>query len=298
MTIFTTVLISRSRKVALLGATVLSQLLTLVFIPPPAIAKDYYRHKYDNHCKRVPNRRIGVQLWTLRELMDNDVAGTLEAVADAGYRNVEPFSFHGHTAEEFAKLLHDNGLRAPSMHTNIDALSSNVDQVLADAHTIGARYVTLGWVAPEWRTEEGVAELTDILNHAGMAMKREGLQLVYHNHDFEFLTTFGDGRTMYETLADSTHPRLVKFQLDLYWVVAGGIEPVDVIYRYRKRIVTLHVKDRDEDGFFADVGEGLINFAEIFDTRKFRYYIVENDEPDDPIESIKDSYYNLRQICY
>lgn len=251
-----------------------------------------------NGCRGVPDAKIGVQLWTVRSALAVSVPDTLEAVADAGYRNVEPFSFHGFTAEEFAALLDQNDLRAPSMHTNIDALANDLDQVIADADAIGARFVTLAFVGPEWRTEEGVAELAAILNDAGEQLRRSGKQLAYHNHDFEFTTTFDDGRTMFEVLAESTNPHLVKFQVDIYWVVTGGADPVALIEEYDNRVVTLHVKDRAADGSFADVGEGTIDFAEIFDTRPFRYYFVENDQPDDPIDSINDSYANLREICY
>ena len=249
-------------------------------------------------CRHVPDSKIGVQLWTVRSALAVSVPDTLAAVADAGYQNVEPFAFFGYTAEEFGALLDQYGLRAPSMHTNIDALANDLDQVIADADAIGARYVTLAFVGPEWRTEERVAELAAILNEVGEELRRSGKQLVYHNHDFEFLTVFDDGRTMYETLADSTDPHLVKFQLDLYWAVTGGVDPVDIIEQYGDRIVTLHVKDRAADGSFADVGEGTIDFAEIFDTQPFRYYFVENDQPDDPIDSINDSYANLRALCF
>jgi sugar phosphate isomerase/epimerase len=270
--------------------------LTLSLFAIPATAKP--GHGHGQGCHRVPDRKIGVQLWTVRSALAVSVPDTLEAVADAGYRNVEPFSFHGYTAEEFSALLDQYGLRAPSMHTNVDALANDLDQVIADADAIGARFVTLAFVGDEWRTEEGVAELADILNAAGRTLRRNGLQLAYHNHDFEFTTVFSDGRTMYETLADSTNRRLVKLQLDLYWAVTGGVDPVDVIEEYGNRIVTFHVKDRAEDGSFADVGEGTIDFAEIFDVRPVRYYFVENDQPDDPIDSINDSYRNLRKICY
>ena len=269
--------------------------LSMVAMPAPANGAP---PEHADGCRRVPDAKIGVQLWTVRDALAVSVPDTLEAVADAGYRNVEPFSFHGYTAEEFAALLDQYGLRAPSMHTNIDALANDLDQVIADANAIGARFVTLAWVAPEWRTEEGVAEMAAILNEAGEQLRRSGMQLAYHNHDFEFTTVFDDGRTMYEVLTASTDPHLVKLQVDTYWVVAGGADPVEVIEEYGNRVVTLHVKDRAEDGSFADVGEGTIDFAEIFDTRPFHYYFVENDQPDDPIDSINDSYGNLRSLCY
>lgn len=268
--------------------------LILSLFAMPATAKPGHGHG----CHRVPDRKIGVQLWTVRDALAVSVPDTLAAVAEAGYRNVEPFAFFGYTAEEFAALLDQYGLRAPSMHTGVDALANDLDQVIADADAIGAKFVTLAFVSDEWRTEEGVAELADILNAAGKTLRRNGLKLAYHNHDFEFTTVFSDGRTMYETLADSTNRHLVKLQLDLYWAVTGGADPVEVIEEYGNRIVTFHVKDRAEDGSFADVGEGTIDFAEIFDVRPVRYYFVENDQPDDPIDSINDSYRNLRAICY
>jgi sugar phosphate isomerase/epimerase len=255
-------------------------------------------HKHSSRCKNIPDNLIGLQLYTVRDRMDADAPGTLAAAADAGYRNVEPFSFHGYTASEFADLLDTANLLAPSLHIDIDTLAGNITQLIADAKKIGAHYIIMAWTPPKWRTEEGIAKLANILNDAGRAMQGQGLQLGYHNHDFEFGTTYSDGRTMFDALASAANPQLVKFEIDLYWVVAGGADPVDVIEQYGDRIAMLHVKDRAKNGSFADVGEGTIDFADIFATRPFEYYMVENDQPDDSIDSINDSFRGLRDICY
>lgn len=247
----------------------------------------------------VPDSRIGVQLWTVRDVLyGQGVEATLQAVADAGYKNIEPFDLAGESAEQWREWMDELGLRAPSIHRGIDLLENDLDQVIADAKTLGAKYVTLNWVAPEWRTEEGVEEMAAILNEAGRELRRNGLRLAYHNHDFEFTTVFDDGDTMFERLAELTDPRLVDFQLDLYWVNAGGEDVVDVINEYKRRIATVHVKDTAEDGSFADVGEGVTDWAEIFSTMPFRYYFVENDQPDDSIDSINDSYRYLSNFRY
>lgn len=230
-------------------------------------------------------------------MLEADAPATLAAVANAGYQNVEPFEFYNHTAEEFKYLLDAAGLAAPSMHIKLEPLMDDLDKVIADAKTLGVSYVTLDMPPPDWRTEEAAMKLAAILNNAGHAMQQNDLQFGYHNHDFEFTTHFGD-RTLYELITSETDPHLVKLQLDLYWTVTAGENPVEIISRYGDRIIMVHVKDRAEDGFFADVGEGTINFAEIFSTQDFRYYVVENDEPGDAISSIQDSFGNLREICY
>jgi len=274
-----------------------SALLVIALGAAVAQASGDYKHRA--RCKNVPDDLIGLQLYTVRDRMDVDTAGTLMAVANAGYHIVEPFSFHGHTAEEFADLLSTANLTAPSLHTDLDTLANKADQVIADAKAIGAHYVIMAWTPEKYRTVEGTASLANILNDAGRAMQAQGLQLGYHNHNFEFSITFGDGRTMFDTVASAVQPQLVRFELDLYWVVAGGADPVEVIGRYGDRIAMLHVKDRTRDGKFADVGEGTIDFGQIFATRPFSYYVVENDEPDgSSIGSINDSIGNMREICY
>lgn len=241
---------------------------------------------------RIPDSRIGVQLWTVRDVLYGEgVYSTLQQVADAGYRNIEPFDLAGESAEQWREWMDELGLRAPSIHRGIDLLDNDLDQVIHDAKVLGVRYVTLNWVANEWRTEEGVEEMAAILNEAGRELRRHGIRLLHHNHDFEFTTTFDDGSTMFERLAEMTDPRYVNFQADLYWVNAGGVDVVDFLEEYGHRVETVHVKDTAEDGSFADVGEGVTDWGEIFRTRPFRFYFVENDAPvGSPIESIRDSY--------
>lgn len=243
----------------------------------------------------VPDNRIGVQLWTVRSLMGGDVEGTLAAIADIGYQNVEPFSFHGLTAQQFADLLDEYGLNAPSMHTNVNALQNDVDQLIEDLQTIGAEYATLAFVGNEWRTPEGVEELAQILNEAGAQLAEAGIQLTYHNHDFEFETMVNDDQTMFEYLVENTDPDNVEFQLDIYWAAEAGLDPAEIVEQYGDRISLLHVKDMDTEGAFENVGEGTIDFCEIFQQQRFAYYFVENDAPgDDPIAAIRTSYQNLR----
>lgn len=248
--------------------------------------------------RTVPEPRIGLQLWTVRDVLYGEgVYPTLQAVAEAGYRNIEPFDLAGESAAQWRAWMDELGLRAPSIHRGIDLLTGDLDQVIADAKTLGVHYVTLNWVSEEWRTEEGIAELAEILDEVGAELRRHGLRLVHHNHDFEF-TSMIDGQSMFEYLVENTEKRNVSFQLDLYWVTAGGESAVEVIEEHGDRIVTVHVKDMAEDGSFADVGEGVLDFAEMFRVQPMRFYFVENDEPDDPIDSINDSYRNLTRLRY
>src|SRR5690606_15249773 len=135
-------------------------LLLSVVVALPAVAQQPGR--------RVPEPRIGVQLWTVRDVLyGQGVYPTLQAVAEAGYRNIEPFDLAGVSAAQWREWMDELGLSAPSIHRGIDLLTGDLDQVIADAKTLGVHYVTLNWVSEEWRTPEGIRELAEILDSVG-----------------------------------------------------------------------------------------------------------------------------------
>ncbi|HWS89568.1 MAG TPA: sugar phosphate isomerase/epimerase [Pyrinomonadaceae bacterium] len=245
--------------------------------------------------------RIGMQLYTVRRELEKDFEGTLRRVAALGYREVEFAGYFKHKPGEVRSLLKRLKLDAPAAHVSLAELRGDLRPSIDAAHAIGHKYLLLAWMAPEERrTLEQYRRLADLCNEVGAALGREGLRFAYHNHDFEFAPL--EGVVPYDLLLERTDPRAVKLEMDLYWTVKGGANPVDYFERHPGRFHLLHVKDMDATPrrFFADVGRGTIDFKSIFAHSKkagVRHYFVENDEPSgSPFESLRVSYEYLRRL--
>ena len=245
--------------------------------------------------------RIGMQLYTVRRELEQDFEGTLAKVAALGYREVEFAGYFGHKPDEVKSLLKRLRLDAPAAHVQFAELRGDLRPSIEAAHVIGHKYLLLAWMAPEERrTLDQYRRLADLCNEAGARMKREGIRFAYHNHDFEFAPL--EGQIPYDLLLERTDPSAVKLEMDLYWTVKGGAQPVEYFERYPGRFHLLHVKDMDSTPrrFFADVGRGVIDFKSIFARSRqagVRHYFVENDEPaGSPFESLRVSFDYLRQL--
>ena len=239
----------------------------------------------------------GLQLYTIRELMGNDVPPALALVAGVGYRHVEFAGYFGHPAGELRLMLDDMGLTAPAAHVSLEDMAENQDAAIESALTLGHRYLVVPWLSPESRaTLDGYYRLAEQLNALGEACNRAGLRFAYHNHDFEFELT--DGGVPYDVLLDGTDPALVEFELDLYWIRAGGRSELEYFERYPGRFTLWHVKDMDTRGEMADVGDGVIDFAALLDRDDtgVRYAFVERDDSPDPESTIRRSYAALARM--
>ncbi|WP_216216070.1 sugar phosphate isomerase/epimerase family protein [Amycolatopsis aidingensis] len=244
---------------------------------------------------RVPKERIAIQLYTLRSLLEQDTPGTLEALADMGYRNVELAGTYGRSAEEFRALLDRYHLRAVSSHIGFDG--ADVDQLIADTKVLGPRYADCAWAKfdtiAEWEAFAGR------LDKAGRAFRRAGIRYGYHNHAHEFEPI--DGVRPFDVLARNTSWWHVHFEFDLYWLVVAGVDPVREFWCQPGRVRQFHVKDRAPDGGFADLGTGTIDFGRIFrDTwiGGVRHYIVEHDQPSDPLRTARVGYEYLTDLRF
>lgn len=229
---------------------------------------------------------IGLQLYTVRELFSRDPHATLEQVAAIGYREVE-YGGGGYDRMDHSALratMDRLGLASPSLHVGYDALASDFDGSVRMAKTLGADTVVLPWLAEQYRTADGWRAVLANLNPWAERLKAAGLGFAYHNHDFEFTVKHG-GRSMFDGLIAETDPSLVQIELDLFWVVAAGEDPKAMIRRLPGRIYAYHVKDRTPDGKMTSVGEGTIDFADIFtlnDTAGVKHFYVENDQSPAP----------------
>jgi sugar phosphate isomerase/epimerase len=244
--------------------------------------------------RRVPRESISIQLYTLRGIIGDNPEPVFEALADIGYRKVELAGTYGRTAEELAKLLRKHRLSASSAHVGIDG---DLDKVVADAKTLRNTYVVVPYVnlptIAEW------VAFTERLDAASKVLRRAGLKLGYHNHAHEFQVL--EGRRPYDVITQGTSRRDVHLEVDLYWAVTAGVDPVDVFRQNFPRVRQYHVKDRKPDGGFADLGTGTIDFARVFrDTWHHRVdeYIVENDQPADALVTAEVGYKYLRDLRF
>ena len=231
-------------------------------------------------------RPIGLQLYTVRELFSRDPMGTLEQVAAIGYREVE-YGGGGYDRMDHAALratMDRLGLASPSLHIGYDALASDFDRSVGMAKTLGADTVVLPWMGEEYRNGDAWPGVIANINRWAPRLRDAGLGFAYHNHDFEFTVKPGD-RSLFDTLVAETDPELVQIELDIYWAVDAGEDPKAIIRRLPGRIYAYHVKDRTADGKMTSVGEGTIDFADIFtlnDTAGVKHFYVENDQSPAP----------------
>lgn len=253
---------------------------------------------------RTPARErlgaIGLQLYTMRDLMQQDFEGTLARVAEVGYRQVEFAGYFGRTPRQVRTALDKLGLTAPSSHIDIASLEQGWDAMLETAHTIGHRYLVVPWVPAERRpTLAGWREVGALFTRAGTRARQAGIGFAFHNHDYEFVPL--EGKLPYDVLLEATDPAAVQMELDLYWIIKGGADPLAYFARYPGRFPMVHVKDMAPDQSMVDVGAGTIKWAEIFRQHRqagIEYYFVEHDEPKDPIASITASYRYLTHLDF
>jgi sugar phosphate isomerase/epimerase len=247
-------------------------------------------------------KRVGVQLYTVRDLMKADLPGTLAKVAAIGYKEVEFAGYFGRTPAQIKDLLRRNRLDSPSTHLSFDLLDSGWQKTLDDAKKIGHKWATIAWIPEEKRqTLDDWKRHAALFNRAATQAKSAGLRFAYHNHDFE-LKQVGGTRPL-DILLNETDPSLVDFEMDLYWVVFGGGNPLDFFNRYPKRFKLLHVKDSagPPDNKMVDVGKGKIDFRSIFaqsEKAGVRHYFVEHDQPADPIATLRNSYNYLHSLTF
>lgn len=239
--------------------------------------------------------RIGLQLYTVRSLMAEDVGRTLETVAGVGYREVEFAGYYDRQPADLRAALDRLGLTAPSTHVGLGPLRDRLAEILDEAATLGHRYVVLPSLpAGERETLDDYRRLADEMNRIGEACRAADVQFGYHNHAFEFERI--DGEVPFDVLLAHTDPELVAIELDIFWILDGGEDPLAYFEAHPGRFHLCHVKDRTVDGEMVDVGAGVIDFPGIFGRAEqagLVHYFVEHDEPGDPVASIRASYQYL-----
>ncbi len=246
-------------------------------------------------CKAMHStakKPIGLQLYSLRDIIKNDIKGIIEKVAAIGYKEVETYGysakggFWGLDAKAFASLLKQNGITSPSGHFGMDNFMSgkSTDELksyIEAANILGSEYVTIPYLGGDIRkTADDYKKVADKLNEAGKICKASGLKIAYHNHDFEF-AKFGE-TTGYEIMLNGTDKSLVDFELDLYWVAHSKNNATDFFKAHPGRFKMWHIKDMDKTNrnVNTEVGQGQVDFKSIFANAKLagvKHYFVEHE---------------------
>ena len=247
---------------------------------------------------------IGIQLYTLHAQMKKDALGTMSQVAKIGFNAVETAGyadrkFYGYEPKEFKTIVEDMGMTPQSSHAGITMM--NIDETIEDTIAAGMSYLVLPSLDKSRRnTTDDYRKAADEFNIMGEKCRNAGLMFAYHNHAFEFVK-LGD-RIPYEILLENTVPELVAMQLDLYWIVYGGGDPVDYFHRYPGRFELFHVKDMAEGAGreSTEIGSGIIDFEAIFaekDEAGMKFFYLEQESFNiDPFKSIAVSYNYLKTL--
>jgi sugar phosphate isomerase/epimerase len=244
-------------------------------------------------------KRIGIQIYTVRNLMVHDAERTIAGLAEIGFTEVELAGLYGMTARRMRELLDRHGLTAVSSHVGLRDMRQAWSQTLDDAATLGQHFLVCPSIDESERTVDGYNRVADDFNSLAERAQQHGLQFAYHNHMFEFAPV--DGVVPYEILLTKTDPRLVRMEIDLMWMTKGGADPVAYFARYPGRFPMVHVKDMTAAGVMVDVGQGSINFPKIFahaDQAGIEHYFVEHDDPPAPLADARICYEYLRRLRF
>src|SRR5262245_54498557 len=233
--------------------------------------------------------------------MERDLPGTLARVAAIGYTEVEFAGYFNRSPAEIRDLLRQNKLTAPSTHLGLDVIEGNPQKTFDDAKVVGHEWITVPSLPGRLTTVDNWKAMAQRFNGVATRAKAAGLRFAFHNHNTEF-RKIGDV-VPYDILVKETDPALVSFEMDLYWAVNAGVDPLDYFARFPGRFRMVHVKDSmgPPDHKIVDVGAGTIDFKRIFaqsDKAGIEHYFVEHDEPANPMESIATSYRYLHALNF
>jgi sugar phosphate isomerase/epimerase len=275
-------------------------------LAPEALAGGRHGRKHGRHGHhkhggggRVPKDRRGIQLYTLRRIMERsqaDARNVLRFLGRNGYTEVETAGHYGWTAQQFRSELRRAGLRAVAGHDgpdfNFPAGWQDAYRTTLDyAAELGQKFTGFAWFPGPYDSLAKWHDLAAKFNEAGDIAQEFDLQFFYHNHDFEFLNKQPDGSPVYDILLEETDRELVEFELDLFWITEGGGNGVEYLSADPRRFMGYHVKDhvwgdrRKEDGSdeadWEDAGPGMLDFPDLFDAgdRGDKHYFIEHDWP-------------------
>ena len=255
-----------------------------------------------NSCQSVMKPNIGLQLYTLRDEMEINPRKILEYVAKVGYKELETAGYkegkiYGMEPSNFNGMVADLGMKIVSGHISYNDLKFDWDRVLNMLQETNQKFVVLPYLEENERNLKVYNEVIELLNDKGAELRKLDKVIAYHNHDFEFDRI--ENIVPMELLLEETDPNLVDFELDLYWISKAGVSALDLFKRYENRFSLWHVKDMSLKGDFTEIGNGVIDFQEIFDQAQLagrQHFFIEQDQSIDPRKSIETSFNNVQNL--
>jgi sugar phosphate isomerase/epimerase len=261
--------------------------------------------------------RVGLQLYTVRDLMKDDFDGTIAKVASIGYKEVEFAGYFDKSPKDVSDILKKNGLTSPSCHVGYDIVEKKLSEQIEASHTIGHKFIVCPWIDEKQRAEpDGYKRAADLFQKAGEQTHKAGIQFAYHNHTFEFQPSPAlGGKLPYDAIL-ATDPKYVKMEMDLCWISVAGKDPIEYFNKYPGRFPLVHVKDMKslpqgaegptaspdkEMANMTEVGGGIIPWKDIFansGNAGIQHYFVEHDFPKDAFDSITNSYKYLSTLTF
>lgn len=262
--------------------------------------------------------KIGIQTYTLRDAMGEDARATFQMIKDVGFDYVElnGRDFSTVSPKALRDMLDDIGLPSPTTHLDYDSLANRTSEVADTAAALGCEYVVLPWLTEDQRGLDDYKAHAELLNRAAEALKASGINVAYHNHQFEFFD-LGGGQTGMNILLSETDSDLVSFELDMFWAALAGSDIVGLFKANPGRFKLCHIKDLSGDAspwrtsvdfgsiistLMVNVGEGDLPFESYFaanDVSGMKYFIAEHDNPPTPYrQSIETSYNAIRNMRF
>lgn len=254
---------------------------------------------------------VGLQLYSLRGLFSKDVPGTLDKVQGYGIKYVELASLYNLPPEKFKQMLDERGLVPVSIHFPFERFRDDPEGIAREAKALGLKYAGVAWIPHKDKFDEKTCrEAAAVFNKAGETLAKSGIKFFYHTHGYEF-QPYADG-TLFDLLMKETNPKTVAYQMDVFWVVHPGQDPVKLLQKYGKRFALLHVKDMKKGtptGLLtgsSDVnndvalGTGIMDWPAILKAAKkagVKYYFIE-DESDAAASQIPLSLRYLEQVTW
>lgn len=259
------------------------------------------------------NKTIGIQLYTLRNIIGSDVKGTMQTIADTGFKELECYGYgdgqiFGMPYEDFNSMIKDMGMKITSGHYGLGLASperpgtivNGWEKAVEDAANAGQEYMIIAWLDPNERGGlDKYKEVCEIMNKANEVCKQAGIQFGYHNHDFEFEKF--DDQVPYDVMLNELDPS-ISMEMDLYWITYANYNPIDYFTKYPGRFHQWHVKDMSKADRTkqADVGSGSIDFKALFAKAELaglkHYYLEQENYEVSELDSIKNGYQYLQSI--
>lgn len=236
---------------------------------------------------------ISLQLYSIHEETTNDFAGSVKRVGEIGFHGVEFAGYGGLSAGEQQKLLENSGLYSVGTHAGLTVFEENFEAELNYSKAIGSKYIICPYAKLD--SIEEIEHLAEVLNKAAARAAKEGIKVGYHNHAHEFVKF--NGTYAMDLLAEKTDDNVV-LELDVFWVAYAGVDPIEYIKKWGKRVELIHIKQINDKKENVDVADGIIDMKRIKEAAKYAtYFVLEHEEYDKPVwDALRNDFEYLNRI--